>query len=263
MRFAAELQAALGRRVTVLTVEASTSSHHPFSQTSGRRSEIKEIDHLLGGALALMSLSLLFRKARPAIPASRLAFYASGATTGIMLGGITMLLWHFAGRDLDQFGLRQWLGNPSTTAVVATQWLLIVLAWLALVREDAFGEWLRRIYSKYDNLMPRSRRELLGSWATSVAAGSGEEIVYRRFLLWYGTALLGLPLALLGTSILFGVAHGYQSRFGVLFATAAGLILGVVFLATSSMLLVMWMHATYNIASFTSGKWILGRAARR
>ena len=62
-----------------------------------------------------------------------------------------------------------------------------------------------------------------------------------------------MPLAVLATSLVFGLAHGYQAKFGMLFATVAGLILAGAYLATESLLLAVWMHATYNLASFTLG----------
>jgi membrane protease YdiL (CAAX protease family) len=220
---------------------------------------LSEVDHLLAAGLALMSLSLLFRKAPPATPGSRRDFYVAAAGTGLLLAGITLSLWYFAGRPLGEFGLLEWVGDPVVTGVSAAIWVLILLMWLAVIGKSRVAEWVRPIYSKYDRFMPVTRGDLAGSWAASVAAGSGEEIVYRGFLLWYCANLTSVPVALVVTSILFGIAHGYQSRFGVIFATAAGMCLGAVYLASESLLLVMWMHATYNVASFTSGKILLAR----
>lgn len=80
---------------------------------------------------------------------------------------------------------------------------------------------LERLYGRYAWLMPRSRGELAGSWATSAAVGAGEEIAYRGILLWYGAALVG-PVGGLASSLLSGAAHGYQRRFGTVFAAAPG-----------------------------------------
>jgi membrane protease YdiL (CAAX protease family) len=101
--------------------------------------------------------------------------------------------------------------------------------------------------------MPRSRDEIPLAHAAGVLGGTGEEIAYRGFLIWYAQAFLGLPLAVLATSLLFGLAHGYQSKFGMLFATIAGLILAGVYLLSGSLLLAVWLHASYNVASFTLG----------
>jgi hypothetical protein len=129
--------------------------------------------------------------------------------------------------------------------------------WLAL--GNPLRPRLLKIYRDYETLFPRSRSELAGSWIASVAAGGGEEIVYRGFLLWYGAMLAGPLAGLVGSSILFGFAHGYQRRFGIFFATLAGALLGSVYLLSGSLALVMWMHATYNIATFTLGRHLLAQ----
>jgi membrane protease YdiL (CAAX protease family) len=105
--------------------------------------------------------------------------------------------------------------------------------------------------------MPNSRREMPYAYAAGILGGTGEEIAYRGFLIWYGQAFVGLPLAVLAASLLFGLAHGYQSRFGMLFATIAGLLLAGAYLASGSLLLAVWMHASYNVASFTLGHHLL------
>jgi membrane protease YdiL (CAAX protease family) len=101
--------------------------------------------------------------------------------------------------------------------------------------------------------MPRSRAEIPYAYSAGILGGSGEEIAYRGFLIWYVQAFVGLPFAIIATSLIFGLAHGYQSKFGMLFATIAGLVLAGAFLASGSLLLAVWMHATYNVASFTLG----------
>jgi membrane protease YdiL (CAAX protease family) len=110
--------------------------------------------------------------------------------------------------------------------------------------------------------MPRTGGELAAALGVSATAGFGEELVYRGFLLWYGTMLVGLPASVIATSLLFGIAHGYQSRFGVIFSTIAGLTLAGAYLASGSLLLVMWMHATYDMWSFTVGRLVLSREGR-
>jgi membrane protease YdiL (CAAX protease family) len=114
------------------------------------------------------------------------------------------------------------------------------------------------VYRNYAWIMPRSRAELRASWAASVVAGCGEEVAFRGFLLWYCAAAVGAPAGLLATSLLFGAAHSYQRGIGMAFATLAGLVLGGFYLASGSLILAMWMHATWNVASFAAGRMVLG-----
>lgn len=220
-------------------------------------SDLDGADHLLAAGLALMSVGLLFRKAPALGEVSRRDFYLSAAASSMALAAVVLVLWRFAGRPLERFGLLEGVGDPGETGAAAGVWAVLLVGAVVAIRAGAARAWLERVYSRYDNLMPATRRELAASWLTSAAAGSGEEIVYRGFLLWYCAALGGVPAALAATSLLFGVAHGYQSRFGVIFATVAGAALGAAYLASGSLLLVMWMHSTYNMASFATGRIVL------
>lgn len=220
-------------------------------------SALEGADHLLAAGLALMSLALLFRKAPAASATSRGEFYRAAAASGLVLPAIVLVLWWLEERPIARFGLLQWVGDPSTAGTAAGAWALLLVGAVLLIRAGVARARLERIYSRYENLMPTTRRELAESWVTSAAAGSGEEIVYRGFLLWYCALIAGVPAALAATSLLFGVAHGYQSRFGVIFATVAGVVLGTAYLASASLLLVMWMHSTYNMASFATGRIVL------
>jgi membrane protease YdiL (CAAX protease family) len=223
---------------------------------------MSEVDHSFAAAITLLTLSLLFRKAPPPAPDSRRAFYLSAAATGLVLGGVSLLLWTFQGRAIGDFGTFGWIGNPVLTAAGAAAWLVLLIVAFALVRQGLFRRQLERIYGKYEQFMPRTGGELLAGSGVSAAAGFGEELVFRGYLFWYGTMLAGLAASVVGTSLLFGIAHGYQSRFGVIFATFAGLMLAGVYLASGSLVLVIWIHATYDLWSFAVGRLVLAGPGR-
>ena len=218
-----------------------------------------EVDHFFAAAIALMTVSLLFRKAPPPAPDSRRAFYLSSAGTGLFFGAIVLSLWGFEGRALQDFGLYDWLGDPAAAAAGAVAWLLFLVLAFALVRKGLFRQEFERVYGKYEQIMPRTGGELSAALGVSTTAGIGEELIFRGYLLWYGATVAGLPASVIATSQLFGIAHGYQSRFGVIFATLAGLLLAGAYLASESLILAMWMHATYDMWSFTVGRLVLAR----
>jgi membrane protease YdiL (CAAX protease family) len=218
-----------------------------------------EVDHLLAGGLVLLSIMLSFGSAPEAADLEwRWRFYRQGWLAGLGLVIITLAAWHAAGRPMENFGLCGWVGpRQHLTAIAALLWTLFVVLTLVAVRGGFFKQYLEPIYCKYVALMPTSRKELVGSWGTAVAAGTGEEIAFRGFLLWYVATSTDDYIALLATSVLFGIAHGYQKIFGMIFALSAGLMLGTAYLASGSLLLVAWMHASWNIASFTIGSMVL------
>ena len=219
---------------------------------------LHEIDHVAAGALVVVSIAQAFADPAAVKQLPRLAFFKAGAATGLVMGGLVLLFWHLADRDIGDFGLLGWSGrNPLATAAAALLWpvLLVAVARLLWLR---YRHPITRFYSSYAHLMPRSRSEIPYAYAAGILGGTGEEIAYRGFLIWYVQAFVGLPLAVLATSLLFGLAHGYQSKVGMVFATVAGLVLAGFYLLSGSLLLAVWMHATYNVASFTLGYRLLG-----
>lgn len=216
------------------------------------------IDHVAAGALVLVSIVQAFADPAAVKQLPRLAFFKAGALTGLVMGGLTLWFWSVAGRDIGEFGLFGWRGpNPVATAVAALLWPVLLLA-IARLLASRYRDPITRFYAAYAHLMPGSRAEIPYAYAAGILGGTGEEIAYRGFLIWYVAAFAGMPLAVLATSAVFGLAHGYQSKTGMVFATIAGLILTGAYLASGSLLLAVWMHATYNVASFTLGYRLLG-----
>jgi membrane protease YdiL (CAAX protease family) len=219
---------------------------------------MEAIEH--GAGAALIAISLFYASGSAAAKvriAARRDFYISGAIAGCAFASLFPLIWAMSDKPLHDFGVEGWSGsNPVDAIWLAAAWVAILMLSMFLVLH-LWRDFFCRFYSNYDFVMPTNRGELQGSWITSIAAGAGEEIAYRGFLLWYLATLINLPAAILLSSVIFGLAHGYQRRTGMLFATVAGLMLAAAYLASGSLLLVMWMHASYNMASFTLGYLLL------
>ena len=219
------------------------------------------LDHTLAAALIVLSLAMSAARLPEHLgSAGRSHFYLQGTFTAAVLAGTVLLCWQLADRGFDRIGLFSWWGRGAGMVVpLALLWAaMMALAYRLLQR----GSWPRRllpVYRRFAFIMPETPRELWASWSTSVAAGAGEEIAYRGFLLWYLASFAGIPAALFASSVIFGAAHGYQRASGMAYAAIAGLSLAGAALASGSLLLIMWMHATYNIASFTLGRRILER----
>jgi membrane protease YdiL (CAAX protease family) len=216
-------------------------------------------DHILAAALIAVSAHHATANVSARVRESpRAVLYGAGAITGVGMALLFPLVWWLLDRPLPGFGLAGWTSEPPATAFVwGVGWMfaLILSSWLVL--KGYARDFLTRFYGSYNYLMPRDRQELSQSWLTSAAAGAGEEIAYRGFLIWYLAILINLPAAVLLCSFIFGLAHGYQRRTGMIFATSAGLLLSGAYLVSGSLLLVMWMHASYNMASFTLGLLLL------
>jgi membrane protease YdiL (CAAX protease family) len=110
---------------------------------------------------------------------------------------------------------------------------------------------------------PLSTLELL---LVSIAAGWGEELLFRGWLQagltqWIGPPL-GIGVGLVLASIAFGACHWLSNTYAVL-AALVGLYMGWLFLATDSLLAPMATHAAYDfVALMYLVKW-KGRAQNR
>ena len=110
------------------------------------------------------------------------------------------------------------------------------------------------------HLLPRTKRERIGFAALSVSAGCCEELVFRGFLLTALSAATGsLTLALILSSLTFGVTHAYQEPAGAARATLLGLLLAAPVIATGSLLGAAVAHTAIDILG---GFWLGPRLTR-
>ena len=111
-------------------------------------------------------------------------------------------------------------------------------------------------------LLPHNRAEWRGFLALSLTAGVCEELLVRGFLIWFIASWTGPWIALVLSSVLFGLAHGYQGPGGIVKTGVVGLVMGAVYLGTHSLLPGMVLHALLDAGSGTAG-WILVREDAR
>ena len=84
----------------------------------------------------------------------------------------------------------------------------------------------------------------------AITAGICEEIIFRGFLLRYLHVLpwtLNLTLALLISSVIFGFHHLYQGAGGVAGTAIVGVLFGLLFLLTGSLLLPIIFHGVIDL----------------
>ena len=151
----------------------------------------------------------------------------------------------------DQLGIlfgEAWPSGPHLLAGLGVGLALVVLSRVAA---HAWPPMTRLVDGLTDAIGPIG---ILPALALAALSGVAEEVLFRGAL-WPG-------LGFLGTSILFGLVHVWPSRaFWVypLFATAAGLLFGLLRLGTQSLWPGVLAHVTVNALNLV---W-LGRRARR
>ena len=97
-------------------------------------------------------------------------------------------------------------------------------------------------------LMPANKRELY--WfpgGVSMSAGICEELLFRGFFLAVFAGPLGVWVSLVLGSFLFGLCHLYQGWANVLRTGVIGLVLGIIYVLTESLWVVIALHALMDI----------------
>ena len=107
---------------------------------------------------------------------------------------------------------------------------------------------LRKATANVRKLLPATEYERTVFVAVVLTAGLCEEFLYRRWLLNVIAAATGsLWIALVLSSIVFGVAHFYQGRSGMIGASVLGIVFGAVFVATGSLFPGQALHALMDL----------------
>jgi uncharacterized protein len=111
-----------------------------------------------------------------------------------------------------------------------------------------------------ERILPQSTVELLPYLALAITAGLCEEFLYRGFAM---AVLLhvGLPAwaVVLLSSVLFGLAHSYQGRGGIVMTLLVGLILGTSRLEFHSLVPAVFWHSAVDVVAGTAGPRYLTR----
>ncbi len=119
--------------------------------------------------------------------------------------------------------------NQTSAKAIAIDLLIAGALWAVSV---VVLEGMKRLLGGVDDhanaLLPQTNLESV-LWAfVSIAAGIGEEIVYRGYLQHQFLALSGsATVAILGQAVLFGVSHSYQGVKSVAMITMYGALFGI------------------------------------
>ena len=104
-------------------------------------------------------------------------------------------------------------------------------------REDA-----REALKDLKWLLPHTPRELDAFMRVSTTAGICEEVLYRGFLVWFLAQWMPFWVAMMVSGVLFGFAHAYQGRTGVIKTGAIGIAFGGLTLLAESIVPAILLH---------------------
>jgi membrane protease YdiL (CAAX protease family) len=133
--------------------------------------------------------------------------------------------------------------------------LLASLHWMNFRRMGRLLDKLpRRVQAMATRILPQSATERLPFSALAITAGCCEEFLYRGFAM-AAFARAGFPIwaSVVVSSVLFGAAHLYQGRSGLIGTGILGLLFGAFRAYTGSLLPVAAWHAAVDIVAGIAG----------
>jgi membrane protease YdiL (CAAX protease family) len=192
----------------------------------------------------------------------KLALYATTIAFQWLLCGLVAWRGLARGLTIEEIGLapKNWFGI--LTGGIGGALLIGGFQWLNLRRigrmEGPAPELLRKLAR---HLLPVNLLEYLPYSALAITAGVCEEFIYRGFAM---TALfrMAMPvwLAVVVSSALFGLAHAYQGRAGIVSTGVFGVALAMGRLGFGSLVPVMMWHAGLDLAAGIAGpKYLLAQ----
>jgi membrane protease YdiL (CAAX protease family) len=134
--------------------------------------------------------------------------------------------------------------------------VLAVLHWMNFRRMGRLLDKLpSRVQAMANRILPQSTSERLPFLALAITAGCCEEFLYRGFAMAVFTRA-GFPIwaSVVVSSVLFGAAHLYQGRGGLIGTGVLGLLLGSFRAYTGSFIPVAAWHAAIDIVAGFAGQ---------
>lgn len=222
------------------------------------------LDHLIGLAL-LLAVPLLgrlnYRRFREAIArggpdARRRQYWKEIRRQWVITAGL-VAVWLALGRPLTGLGLRLPLDGGALWGVGVTA---LVLAFLlrqwrmlaAMSPEELVGQ-AGQIEGVRD-LLPHTDREAHVFRGLALTAGVCEEIIFRGWLIAYLAAFMPAWSAAVVGGTAFGAAHAYQGVPGMIKTGATGILTGLLYIGTGSLLWSIVIHAAIDLHGGAVGR---------
>jgi membrane protease YdiL (CAAX protease family) len=194
----------------------------------------------------------------------RLTLYASTIAFQWLAVAITGWRVWVHGFTAAQLGLV--VPDRARIAISSVAGILILagLQWMNLRRIGRHPLQMRGVLqSLAERILPRTGVELLPYFALAVTAGVCEEFLYRGFAM---AAMNQVSLAtwsvVLFSSALFGLAHLYQGRAGIVSTLVLGTVFGLARIAYDSLVpVILWHIAVDVVAGIAGPRYLLRTSA--
>jgi membrane protease YdiL (CAAX protease family) len=217
------------------------------------------LDHAVALVLAvffpLRAVTFGYRRLQLAAPERiadvRLSLYRQAILLQWLFSAGVVLLWASQDRPWAALGLVVRPGWPLLAISGAVAAIAVIVLWqrAQVLRDDEALASVRDRLHHVERMLPRTPTQLRWFYWLSLTAGVCEELLYRGYLIWYFAHWLGPYGSVVVAAAVFGVGHAYQGVRGILTTAGAGLVLGVAYRVSGSLLPGMVLHALGDMHS--------------
>jgi len=184
----------------------------------------------------------------------KIALYYSNGLLMWLASFLILGVWLFNDREVESFGFSIPVWSQS---VVACTIVFGVFYFGDLFMETLNPARKQKTIDKLNEntpFLPRNGRELAHFTFAAFTAGVCEEIIFRGFFINYllafsGHTLIGQWSAILLPAMLFSVVHIYQGHKAVLKILVAGILFGLIYYLSGSLLIVILLHFAMDMIS--------------
>ena len=170
-----------------------------------------------------------------------------------ILSILVIIIWRYNDRDFVDLGLDFSLGwqiwLSSLIIVIALTYFIYLYRTIKRDAEQKFSLSAKMKNHEGSENLPHNKQEFGWFILVAISAGICEELLYRGFLIWYFNVFSSTAIAVVSSTILFGIAHLFQGWKGGLQASFAGLILAFIYLLTGSLWIPIALHIIGDLYS--------------
>jgi membrane protease YdiL (CAAX protease family) len=208
---------------------------------------------ILAPVLAITSRNIITEEVTLASE-DKIHLYHSNSLLLVVFSLVVLTTWRIPGRPISEIGIDWPSWHP---------WILIFLTGIFILYGlDIFFQYgnqkrrERTLASRQKSFafVPSDWRELTHFLFLALAAGIGEEIIFRGYLIhylvyWTGSGINGIIMASVASSALFAFLHGYQGVLPMLKIFVLSLLFSAIFIMSQSLLIVILVHALIDVLS--------------
>ena len=201
------------------------------------------IDTILALILILVVPALALWRDQTGAREARIVRYRRATVTILACLAMLAVVWIGAGRSAGA------LGPPVPPSRLGWSCLGAALALLAVL-----GGVIRRRPGdgRADDVLPRTHGERHAFLLFALLAGTGWEILYRGFLLWFLSPAMGVPVAVIVASLSYGLAHGVRDRRKAIGSILSALLFTSGYALTRELWWLMLIHTGLPLFALTA-----------